>query len=263
MRFEEKTVIITGGASGIGAASARRFHAEGANLVLADLNDELGQTLVDELGHDRVLYQHTDVADLEAVEALINSAVDEFGSLHVLMNNAGVGCFGETPDLDPAEWQRVIAIDLNAVFYGCRAAIPVMRAGGGGSIINVASISGMGGDYAFTAYNAAKGGVINYTRAAAIDHARDGIRVNAICPGPVATPITEGIGEFPGAREAWHEAVPLGRFAAADEIAAVATFLASQDASYMTGSIVAVDGGLTAHTGQPNLPAMLAAADSS
>lgn len=255
-KFDRKTVIVTGGASGIGAASARRFHAQGANVVIADVNDELGEALASELGNGRSSYLRTDVTDPSAVEALMAHAMQRFGSLNVLMNNAGVGCFGKTPDLDPAEWKRVIDIDLNAVFYGCRAAIPLMRENGG-SIVNVASISGCAADFAFTAYNAAKAGVINYTRAVAIDHAREGIRVNAICPGPVATPIIADIGQLPGAREAWNEAVPMGRFAQPEEIATVATFLASDDASFMTGSIVTVDGGMTAHTGQPNLPRMI------
>lgn len=261
MRFDGKTVVITGGASGIGAASARRFHAEGAKVALADLNHEAGEALANDLGMGRAVYIHTDVSDCDAVEELIKRTVVRFGSLDVLLNNAGIGCYGKTPDLDPAEWQRVINIDLSAVFYGCRAAIPVMRDSGRGAIINIASVSGVAGDFGFTAYNAAKGGVINYTRAAAIDHAREGIRINAICPGPVNTPILEGIQALPGARDAWLETVPLGRFAEPEEIASVATFLASDDAAYMTGSIVVVDGGLTAHTGQPNLPALFAASN--
>ena len=160
---------------------------------------------------------------------------------------------GMTPDLDIEQWRKVIAIDLDAVFYGCKAVIPVMRKQGGGAIINTASASGLAGDYGFTAYNAAKGGVVNYTRAAAIDHARDNIRINAICPGPVTTPIVSDIQAMPGLQEAWDRTVPLGRFAEPEEIAAVAAFLASDDASYIVGAIISVDGGLSAHTGQPDL----------
>lgn len=260
MRFKDKSVVITGGASGIGAAAARRFHAEGAKVVIADLNDALGEALVAELGAGRALYQHTDVADWPAVEALMQAAVDAYGRLDVLFNNAGIGCFGATPDLDIAEWQRVINIDLNSVFYGCKAAIPHMRASGGGAIVNTASASGLAGDYSFTAYNAAKGAVINYTRAAGIDHAREGIRINAVCPGPVDTPIIAGVKDMPGVQAIWDDCVPMGRFARPEEIAAAVLFLASADASYMTGAIIAVDGGLTAHTGQPNLPRLLEAA---
>ncbi len=259
MRFRNKIVVITGGASGIGAAAARRFHAEGASVVLADLNDDAGAALAAELGN-RARYKHTDVAEWEVVAALMQFAVDEFGGIDVLFNNAGIGCFGATPDLDVAEWKRVIAIDLDSVFYGCKAAIPFLRQRGGGAIVNTASASGLAGDFSFTAYNAAKGAVINYTRAVAIDHAGEGIRVNAVCPGPVATPIIAGIKDMPGVAEIWDACVPMGRFAQPEEIAAAVCFLASADASYMTGAIIAVDGGLTAHTGQPNLPKLLGAA---
>jgi meso-butanediol dehydrogenase/(S,S)-butanediol dehydrogenase/diacetyl reductase len=252
MRFQGRTAVITGGASGIGAASARRFHREGASVVIADVDDARGTALAAELGA-RAVYHKTDVADWSAVDALMTAAIDAFGRIDILFNNAGVGSFAETPDLPVEQWRRVLAIDLDAVFYGSKAAIPHMRKVGGGAIINTASASGMAGDYGFAAYNAAKGGVINYTRACAIDHARENIRVNAVCPGPVETPIFMGITEIPGLPEAWRKTVPAGRFAKAEEIAAVVAFLASDDASYVTGAIVPVDGGLTAHTGQPRI----------
>jgi meso-butanediol dehydrogenase/(S,S)-butanediol dehydrogenase/diacetyl reductase len=258
MRFSGKVAVITGGASGIGAATARRFHDEGASVVIADLNDDLGTNLAEELGAKRAFYQRTDVSDWPQVQALMEAAKDRFGRIDILFNNAGIGNFGVTPDLDVEAWRKVIAVDLDSVFYGCKAAIPIMKAGGGGSIINTASASGLFGDFGFTAYNAAKGGVVNYTRALAIDHITDGIRVNAICPGPVDTPIIAGINDMQGVKQAWDKTVPIGRFARADEMASVVAFLASDDASYMVGAIVSVDGGLTAHTGQPNLTKMLA-----
>jgi meso-butanediol dehydrogenase/(S,S)-butanediol dehydrogenase/diacetyl reductase len=258
MRFSGKVAIITGGASGIGAATARRLHGEGACVLIADVNDSLGAAFAAELGDGRALYRHVDVSSWEEVEAMVAGALAAFGRLDILFNNAGVGSFAATPDVSIEEWRRVIDIDLSGVFYGCRAAIPVMKAQGGGAIINTASASGMAGDYSFAAYNAAKGGVVNYTRAAGIDHARDGIRINAVCPGPVDTPIIAGIDAWQGVREAWNERVPMGRFARAEEIASVVAFLACDDASFMTGAIIAVDGGLTAHTGQPNLPRLLA-----
>jgi meso-butanediol dehydrogenase/(S,S)-butanediol dehydrogenase/diacetyl reductase len=257
MRFTSKVAVITGGASGIGAATARRLHSEGASVVIADLNDAAGQALAAELGDARAIYRTTDVSDWPQVQALMQAAVDAFGRLDILFNNAGIGNFGATPDLDVEQWRRVIAVDLDSVFYGCKAAIPLMRRTGGGAIINTASASGLAGDYGFTAYNAAKGGVVNYTRAAAIDHAREGIRINAICPGPVDTPIIAGINDLQGVRQAWDNTVPIGRFARAEEMASVVAFLASDDASYMVGAIVSVDGGLMAHTGQPNLLGML------
>jgi len=182
MRFSGKVAVVTGGASGIGLAAARRFHSEGAAVVIADMNAELGAAAMAELGTERCLFAPTDVADWDQVQALVAAAEQRFGGLDILFNNAGVGSFANTADLSVDEWRRVIDIDLNGVFYGCKAALPLLREGGG-VIINTASISGLGGDYSFAAYNAAKAAVINYTRSLAIDHAREGVRANAVWPG--------------------------------------------------------------------------------
>lgn len=260
MRFEGKVAIVTGGASGIGAAFARRVHGEGAAVMIADMDAQRGAALAAELGQ-RVAFRRTDVADPAAMEALGAETVTAFGGVDILYNNAGIGCYGLTPDLPVEEWRRVIAVNLDGVFFGCRAVIPHLKARGGGAIVNTASASGMRADYGFTAYNAAKAGVINYTRSLAIDHARDNIRANAVCPGPVDTPIlTTGVDAMPGLRAEWEQVVPAGRFARAEEIAAVAAFLASDDASAVTGAAIPVDGGLTAHTGQPDLRRRIEAA---
>jgi len=153
-----------------------------------------------------------------------------------MFNNAGIGSFGDTVTLDVAQWKQVIDVDLNGVFHGCKAAIPALRRAGGGAIVNTASISGIGADYGFAAYNAAKAAVINYTRTVALDHAAENIE-------PLA--------------RAWREAIPMRRAGNPEEIARVALFLASDEASYVTGTTVVADGGLTASNGQPNIPALL------
>lgn len=249
-RFENKVAVITGGASGIGAATARLLAREGAHIVLADLNDNGGHSIAADLG-PTALAVKCDVSSAADVEALIKAAVDRHGRIDILFNNAGIGSFGTTVELPPADWERVIAVDLHSVYYASHFAIPHMPRGS--AIVNTASISGMGGDYRFAAYNAAKGAVINYTRALAVDHARDGIRVNALCPGLVDTPITAGASQMPGLKEEWESRIPLGRAAQPEEMASVVAFLASDDASYVTGTIMVADGGTTAHTGQPEV----------
>lgn len=256
-RFTGKVAIVTGGTSGIGEATVKLLVAEGARVAIAARRQELGDALVKALGADKAIFCKTDMASKTDIEALFAATAKAFGGLDILINNAAQSCFGATPDLDPAAWHQVIATNLDAVFYTARLAIPLFRQRGGGNIVNVASISGQFADYGFTAYNASKGGMINYTRCLAIDHARENIRANVICPGLVETPMSAVIGEM-GLHDTWVEAIPMGRGGTSEEIAKVIAFVASDDASFMTGSAIVVDGGLTAASGQPNLPKIMA-----
>ncbi len=245
-RFEGRVALVTGGTNGIGAAIVARLASEGAQVMIADLvapADALSGTA----------FIQTDVADAAQVEAAVAATIAKWGRLDVLVNNAGIGTLAETPDMPEELWDSVFAVNIRAIYLFCKAAIPAMRAQGG-AIINVASISGLAGDYGMGAYNASKGAVINYTRSLALDCARDGIRVNALCPGLVETAISAVTLARPDDRAAWLAPIPLGRTGTPEEIANVAAFLASDEASYVTGAVIVADGGITAHTGQPNIP---------
>jgi len=254
-RFTGRSAVVTGGASGIGAATARRLVAEGAKVLIADHDRERGEAMAAELG---AAFAPCDVAEPAQIETVLNRAEELFGGLDILFNNAGIGGgTADTPALDPAIWRRVMAINIDAIFHACRHAIPLMRKQSGGVILNTASISGLAGDYRFTAYNASKAAVINYTRALALDHGKDNIRVNAICPGLIDTALTNGIQRQPALLDHWKGRIPLGRAGTAEEMANIACFLASDEASYITGSIIVADGGMTAGTGQPDIGTFL------
>ena len=252
-RFQDKVAIVTGGASGMGEAFCRLFVEDGGKVAVVDLNEEKGLDLVSELGSDNAIFLKCDVSDNAQVKTMVDSTVAKLGRLDVVFNNAGIAAMAKTPELAFEDWKRVLEIDLYSIYHCCHYAIPYMRQQGGGVIINNASISGMAGDYGLSCYNAAKGGVVNYTRALAIDHAVDGIRVNAVCPGFVDTPLSAPITENAPLIAKVTGAIPMGRAAQPEEIAQVAAFHASDAASYVTGAIVPVDGGVTAATGQPNL----------
>jgi len=254
-RFSSKVVIVTGGGSGIGAAIAARFAREGACLVLAGRTEDKLKAQAEALGGgETIRWRAADVGVQADVDALIDFTLGAFGRLDVLVNNAGSGGLGRVTQIDPASWHAQFAANVDSVFYACRAAIPHL-AKTKGAVVNVSSVSGTAADYGQNAYNAGKAAVINLTRAIAIDHAAEGIRVNCVSPGLIDTPM---IGQMPAqALAAWGDVIPLGRPGRAEEIAAMVTFLASDEASYITGQNFIVDGGLIAHTGSPNLLRML------
>lgn len=248
-RFDGKVAIVTGGASGIGAATLRRLAAEGAAVVCADINDEAGQAVAGEIvgSGGRALYRHCDVGELAEVEATVAFAVERFGGLDIMHNNAMWSGGGWIGDLDPEIWQRSLQIMLTAVFYGCRAALPAMMRRGGGSIVNTASIEAFGGEMMAAPYTTAKAGVVNFTRNVAIEYGRKGIRANAICPGVVQTPLADLMVAFAKrSREELAALAPMNRLLKPEEIASVVAFLCSDDASGITGAAIVVDGGLTA-----------------
>ncbi|MFT4149364.1 MAG: SDR family NAD(P)-dependent oxidoreductase [Paracoccaceae bacterium] len=255
--FEGQVAIVTGAGNGIGAATARRLAQRGARVVVADIDAEAGGRIAAEIGADRALFVQCDIGDAAAVEAMAATAEAQFGGIDILVNNAAIfrGMGLETPDLPLDAWEKAIHIILTGTFYCCRSVIPRMRQRGRGAIVNVASVSGLGGDNGFSAYNAAKGAVVNYTRTLAIDHGKDGIRVNAVCPGPVVT--SRALVTTPEVQAVFLPRIPLRRYGGPEDIASVIAFLASDDAGWMTGAILPVDGGITAHNGQPDLTPFL------
>ncbi len=250
-RLDGKVAVITGAGSGIGQVAAALFAAEGAKVVVADVaGDRAAATAADiASAGGSALSVTVDVSDEDQVTEMVAAAVGAFGGLHVLFNNAGIfpdddGGILETP---PETWTKVMEVNLKGVWLGCRAAVPAMLASGGGSIVNVASfVALMGAATAQIAYTASKGGVLAMTRELAVEYARRGIRANSICPGPIETPLLTELLADPASRERRLVHIPIGRFGRPEEIAMAALFLASDEASFVTGSALVVDGGITA-----------------
>jgi NAD(P)-dependent dehydrogenase (short-subunit alcohol dehydrogenase family) len=245
-RLADRVAVVTGAGSGIGLATVRRFASEGARVVAVDVDTASGKAAADEAGG---VFVHCDVSSESAVEALFARVVDDLGRVDIAFNNAGIS----PPDDDSIlvtgldAWERVHRVNLTSVYLCCKHAIPIMQRQGKGSIINTASfVALMGAATSQIAYTASKGGVLAMTRELGVQFAREGIRVNALCPGPVATPLLmELFAKDPerAARRLVH--IPMGRFAEPEEIAATVAFLASDDASFITASTFLVDGGLT------------------
>jgi len=248
MRLEGKVALITGSGSGMGRVASELFASEGASVVLTDVADDAGAAAAEAIG-DRALFVHADVSKEAEAEAMIRAAIDRFGRLDVLYNNAGVmlpddGSVDATPE---SIWDTTLAVNVKGVAFGCKYGIPAMLAGGGGSIINVASfVAWVGAATSQTAYTSSKGAVLAMTREIAVEYARRGIRCNALCPGPIETPLLMQLLSDDQKRQRRLVHIPMGRLGRAEELARAALFLASDDSSFMTGASLIVDGGLTA-----------------
>ncbi|MFN3817695.1 SDR family NAD(P)-dependent oxidoreductase [Blastomonas sp.] len=246
-----KACIVTGGSEGIGFAIVQRLADEGAKVLFCGRNPQTGEAAERTIDNPDVQFMRADVGEEADVEALLQAAVKRFGGLDILVNNAAKAAVALIPDHSTDEWRRSTAANLDSVFFTCRAAIPLMRQRGGGSIINIASISGLAGDGAYPSYCAQKGAVINMTRAMAVYHARENIRINALCPGFIETPATDAFKAIPGLLEDWFKQIPAQRPGRPEEMAGIVAFLASDDASFVHGTIMVADGGVSASTGQP------------
>ncbi len=246
-RLADRVAIITGGASGIGMATAELFAQEGAKVVIGDLPESPGEQVAKSIGG---LFVPTDVREAKAVEKLVATACDKFGGLDIMFNNAGIGIV--TPLLDTTEelYANTLRVDLDGVFWGLKFGGKVMVAQKRGAIVNTASVAGIRGSVGLAAYNAAKHGVVGLTRNAALEFAPAGVRVNCICPGIIDTPlVARAFGATEEIRETMHRFHPLGRMGKPSEIARCVMFLASDDASFVTGHALVVDGGICAGAG--------------
>jgi NAD(P)-dependent dehydrogenase (short-subunit alcohol dehydrogenase family) len=244
-RFENRVALITGGGSGIGRATALRFAQEGAMIAVSDINPVVGDDVcrqIAELG-GKAFFILADVTKAADAERMVAETIKEFDRLDILFTAAGIGGGGDVVSISEDEWDRMLDLDLKAVYLSSKFAIVEMRKTGGGAIINISSLGGLLGDWGGASFSAAKGGVINLTRHIAVAHATENIRVNCICPGVIETPLTKNWLSDPEVRKSVTARHPMRRLGQPEEIAAVVAFLASDDASFITGAILAVDGG--------------------
>lgn len=251
MRLQDKVALITGAGSGIGREAALLWASEGAAIMVADVNDAAGQAVVGEIAAagGRAAYVHADVSKAADAEGMVRAAEAQFGKLNVLFNNAGIMHSDDDNAMTTEEsvWDLTMNINLKGVFLGCKFGIPALRRAGSGSIINVASfVALVGAATPQIAYTASKGGVLAMTRELAVIHARENIRVNALCPGPLRTELLMKFLNTEAKKQRRLVHIPIGRFGEAREIASAALFLASDESSYVTGATFTVDGGITA-----------------
>jgi 2-hydroxycyclohexanecarboxyl-CoA dehydrogenase len=243
MGLEGKIAIVTGAGQGIGRGIATKLAAEGATVVVTDINEDTAKETAATIGGIGI---RTDVTSRESVEAMVEQVVRQFGRIDVLVNNAGWDKSGPFVDSDPADWDRIIAINLYGVLHTSKAVLPIMAAKGAGSVVNLASDAGRVGSSGEAVYSAAKGGVIAFTKATAREMARHQVNANCVCPGPTDTALFASVGgDNPKLREALTKAIPFRRLAQPEDLANVVAFLASDEAAYVTGQTVSVSGGLT------------------
>jgi NAD(P)-dependent dehydrogenase (short-subunit alcohol dehydrogenase family) len=247
-----KVAVVTGGGSGIGRAIAVRFAEEGASVAVGDVDEKGGERVAQEIlkGGGRALFRRTDVTVEEDFVRLFDAVEARFGSVDVMVNNAGIGAAGSVAEQTEAEWDLMMNVNAKGTFFGCKHSVRRMLPGGGGVIINIASVAGMVGVANRAGYGASKMTIIGLTKSVAVDYAGDGIRANSISPGTVESPwIGKILADNPdpaGARERMEARQPIGRMGTPEEIAALAAYLASDESAFMTGSNVVIDGGLTA-----------------
>ena len=249
MRLEGKVALISGGARGQGAAEAKLFAGEGAKVVFGDILDDLGKQVeaeIHEVGGE-ALYIHLDVTNAADWASAVEAAVSRYGRLDVLVNNAGITIRKNVEDTTEEDWDRIMAINAKGVFLGTKQAIPAMRQSGGGSIVNISSTAGLvGSPYSGASYAATKGAVRLFTKATAIQYAKEGIRCNSVHPGLLETPMTQDMLADAAHREERTQRIPLGRVGTAEDVAYGVLYLASDEASFVTGSELVIDGGATA-----------------
>ncbi|MBA5711097.1 MULTISPECIES: dihydroanticapsin 7-dehydrogenase [Bacillus] len=252
MNLTDKTVLITGGASGIGYAAVQAFLNQEANVVVADIDETQGEAMIRKENNDRLHFVRTDITDEPACQNAIRSAVDKFGGLDVLINNAGIEIVAPIHEMELSDWDKVLNVNLTGMFLMSKHALKYMLKSGKGNIINTCSVGGVVAWPDIPAYNASKGGVLQLTRSMAVDYAKHNIRVNCVCPGIIDTPLNEksflenNEGTLEEIKKEKAKVNPLLRLGKPEEIANVMLFLASDLSSYMTGSAITADGGYTA-----------------